>query len=222
MAYVPQPRIKAFAYYLPFPFTVATLSLGRDIDASNVLGLVILNVYIHGVRLLHRELHVPIVVSIALAAAGYSVIGYLLAPVVPSGDVPFWLALTGVALLAGVLYRRLPHREELGHRTALPVWVKLPIVAAVVILLVVVKQHLGGFMTLFPMVGVVGAYEARYSLWALARQLPTWMLAMIPFLAVVRLSQGWLGLGGALALGWVVFLAALGPLTRRQWRRRTA
>jgi hypothetical protein len=53
MAYLPHPRIKAFAYVLPVPFTIASMALGRTIDATNVLGVLLLFGYIQGVRLLH-------------------------------------------------------------------------------------------------------------------------------------------------------------------------
>lgn len=217
MAYIPQPRLKAFAYFLPFPFTLATLSLGRNIDASNVIGIIALIVYINGVRILYRNLRLPIVAAIVIAAATYSLIGYLLSPIIPTTDLAFWLACAGMLALAVVLYLKMPPRHEPSRRTQLPVYVKLPIIAAVVTGLVIVKGYLGGFMTLFPMVGVVGAYEARYSLWSLARQLPTWIIAVLPMMAVVRLTQASVGLGPALILGWVVFLAVLLPLTRRQW-----
>ncbi len=221
LAYIPQPRLKAFAYVLPFPFTVATLALGRPVDATNVLGVILLFAYIQGVRLLYDGLRLPIVASIALAALGYAVAGYLMAPVVPATDTAFWMAAAVTLAVAIVLYLRIPHREEKGHRTTLPVYIKLPVVAAVVVALVIAKGSLQGFMTLFPMVGVVGAYESRHSLWTTGRQVPVWMLGMVPMMAVIRLTQGTLGLGGALAVGWLVFLSVLVPLTRRQWKERS-
>jgi len=87
-------------------------------------------------------------------------------------------------------------------------------------IIVLVKEQLKGFMTFFPMVGVVGAYEARHSLWTMGRTIPTWMIAMAPLLSVIRLAQPVLGLPRALALGWVAFLCVLIPLTRRQWRKQ--
>ena len=218
IAYLRQPRLKAFAYYLPIPFSLALLALGRPVDTTNALGLLLLNVYIHGVRLLHYRLRLPVVPAIALAAIAYTLIAWELAPIVPRTEAAFWLALAAGALLALALYRLLPPKDEPAHRTALPVYVKLPVVALVVSFVVAVKNQLGGFMTLFPMVGVVGAYEARRSLWALARGLPTWMLAMVPMLSALRLAQRHVALPAALALAWCAFLICLLPLTYRQWR----
>jgi len=219
IAYLRQPRLKAFAYVLPFPFTVATLALGRPVDATNALGLILLVVYIHGVRLLFQRAKLSIVLSIVIAALVYSIAGWLLAPLVPAGDKAFWLALAGVALLAATLYLGLPYRQEPGHRTTLPVWIKLPVIVGVILVLVAVKSMLRGFMTVFPMVGIVGAYEARHSLWTMGRQISPWIMAMVPMLAIIRLLQGRLGLAAALALGWVGFLGVLLPLTRFMWSR---
>ena len=218
MAYLPLPRLKAFAYVLPVPFTIASLALGRTIDATNVVGVLLLFAYIQGVRLAYQVWRVPIVLSIVLAAVSYALAGWLLAPVIPPGDAPFWVSAAFTLVVALGLYLWLPHRDEPSHRTTLPVYLKLPIIAGVIVLLVLAKDRLQGFMTLFPMVGVVGAYEARHSLWTMGRQIPTWMVGMIPMLSVIRLTQGRLGLPLALALGWVAFLCVLIPLTARQWR----
>lgn len=218
MAYLPSPRIKALVYTLPFPFTLASLALGRGVDASNVWGALLLFGYVQGVRLLHRGVGLPIVAAIAISALADAFAGYLLAPVVPPSDAAFWLALAVLLVLAVALYRWLPQRDEPHHRTALPPYLKVPIIAGVILLLVMAKERLGGFMTLFPMVGVVGAYESRYSLWTMGRQIPTWMIAMVPLFAAVRLGQDRLGLPGALAVGWVAFLAVMLRLTRRQWQ----
>jgi len=107
-------------------------------------------------------------------------------------------------------------RDEPGHRSPLPVWIKLPVIMAVTLSLVLVKNQLRGFVTVFPMVGVIAVYEMRHSLWTTCRQIAVLMIALIPMLIVLRLSQDRLGLGGALPLGWVVFLAVLIPMTRKQ------
>ena len=104
---------------------------------------------------------------------------------------------------------------EPGHRSPLPVWIKFPVIAGVIVVLVLSKQLLLGFMTMFPMVGVVTAYEARHSLWTICRQMPVLMMASAPMMAVCRLTEDRIGLGGGLALGWCVFLAILIPITLR-------
>jgi hypothetical protein len=218
LAYLHRPRSKAFMLSLPIPFTFATLAVARPVDATNAAGLLVLLLFTHGVRLLHRRLGLPIVIAIVLSALGYCVAGTSLAAVLPPGDPAFWSVCAITAAIGGVLYWRTPHRDEPGHRSTLPVYIKLPIIAVVIVFLVLIKKHLHGFMTLFPMVGVIAAYEARHSLWTVCRQIPVVMLTLLPMIVTIRLVQPVRGLGPALVLGWLVFLLVLLPLTWRQWK----
>ena len=120
-------------------------------------------------------------------------------------------------VLAVIVLRLFPHRDEQGHRSSLPVWTKLPIIVAVISLLVLIKSILYGFMTVFPMVGLVAAYEARHSLWTINRRIPVLMLAMVPMMIACRLAQDSIGLGLSLALGWIAFLSVLIPMTYSTW-----
>ena len=151
---------------------------------------------------------------------GSSAIGALLAPVVPGNDLAFWLAVGAVIGLGLGLLRLIPERAEPNHRSPLPAWIKLPVIAGVILALVVIKNALQGFMTVFPFVGVVAAYEARSSLWTLGRQVPVMMSTLPLLMATCHLAQPRLGLGPSLALGWVVFLGAFVPMTRGQWAER--
>lgn len=220
LAYLHHPRLKALVYTLPVPFTIACLALGRPVGVTHMLGLPVLLVFTNGVRWLHVHGHVPIIPAIVLSALAYSGCGVFLARVVPAESGPvFWCAMAGTMLGGAILHFGLSHRVEPGHRSPLPIAFKFLIVAAVVSVLVMVKQQLQGFMSFFPMVGVVAAHEARHSLWTLGRQIPVLMLAMPPMLAVCRLTQARIGLGPALALGWPVYLILLALLTWRMWRQ---
>jgi len=217
MAYLHAPRWKAFILSLPFPFTTVTLSVGRPVCASHALGLVVLFIYAMSIWLLHRRLRAPIALAIGLSLLVYCSLGWIGARFVPVTVPVFWLASLLTFGLGLGLYLSMPARQEPGHRTSLPVWQKLPIIVAVILLLVVLKESLQGFASLFPMVGVVGAYESRHSLWTFSRQIPVLMLTLIPLMVTSHLTQAWLGLGGSLAAGWLVFLGVLIPFTHRQW-----
>lgn len=219
LAYVHHPRLKALVYVLPIPFTLATLALGRPVGSSHALGLLLLPLYPNGVRWLHINARLPIIAAIALAAGSYGLVGVALVRIVPVTERTFWAALCCALVVAVGLELLLPHREERGHRSPLPVVVKFAAVSSVIVCLVAVKHLLQGFMALFPMVGTVAAYEARSSLWTLGRQIPTQMTAMVFLLGVCRLVQGRAGLAVGLSAGWVVFLAVFIPLTRRMWRQ---
>jgi hypothetical protein len=217
LAYLPSPKGKALIMTLPIPFTLASLAVGAPVGAAHVVALNLLLAYTHAVRRLHDRAGFPIIPAIAVSAAGYCLAGALLKPVLPDTGAAFWAAcgLTlVVALVAHALFRL---RREPGHRSPLPFWIKMPIIAAVILALILMKRVLGGFMTMFPMVGVVASYEARLSLGSVCVALPDFMFAMVPMFVVVRLLQPRLGLGTALAAGWVVFVPMLAPLVRDFW-----
>lgn len=219
MAYVHHPRFKALVYGLPVPFSLATLALGRPVGVTHVLGIPLMCLFIHGVRWLTDRARVPVVASIVGCAAGYCLVAAWMAPKVPDNDASFWLCLCLVLLLGLCLYFRVPHREQPGHRSPLPVPLKFVIIGLVITGLVLIKEALQGFMTSFPMVGVVGTYEARHSLWTLSRQVSVLIIALTALLAVCRVTQERVGLLPSLLLGWVAFLVVLVPMTSRMWRR---
>ena len=222
IAYLHDPRLKAFVLSLPLPFTLASLSVGRPIDATNAVGLSALLVFTHGVRLLHTRAKLHIIPSIVLPAAAYCIVATCLSRILPSTPTAFWLA-AGITFTAGAtLYVGMPHRIEPGHRSPLPVYIKAPLIMSVIFGIVVLKSFLGGFMTMFPMVGLITAYEARHSLWTICRQITVLMITFTPMLVTVRLTQDRLGLGGALAVGWIVLAFSLGPVTYCQLRNRNA
>ena len=66
LAYMRQPRMKAFLLSLPLPFTIIALAMNRPIDATNVMGLVLLLLLTHAVRILHQNFRVPIIPTICL------------------------------------------------------------------------------------------------------------------------------------------------------------
>ncbi len=209
VAYVRQPRAKALLVTFPFPFSLAYLSVGRPVDATNVLGMALLLLFVHGVRWLHVHGKRHIVLAIIAAAILYGVLGAAIARVLPGGGWVFWTACAAVGALGATFLHLQPHREEPSHRSPLPVWVKLPLIAAVISVLILTKHWLQGFMTVFPMVTVVAAYEARHSLWTLSRQIPVVIVTMCPVMIAMHLAQPHTGPYGALAVGWLVFAGAL-------------
>ena len=219
MAYLHHPKWKAVALTLPIPFTVATLALGERVDATNAVGLIFFLLFAHGVRVLHYSARLPIVAAIVISAVGYCVAGTGLAQVLPKGALAFWSGIAAALCVALVFFFATRRRSEPGHRSALPVWIKLPAVAAVIVFLVLTKQFLRGFMTMFPMMGVIVAYEARHSLWTICGQIPVMVAAFVPMMILLRVTHGLLSMGVGLALGWVAFLAVSMPLSYFLWFR---
>jgi len=222
LAYLPAPKWKAFLVSLPVPFTLSSLALGKPVSAQNVLGLVLLLFFALAVRWLHQGARLHITAAIALAALGYCGSGTLLVGVVPETPLMFWLSALGVIGLGIWLLITMPHRKEPDYRSPLPVWLKLPVMMGVILFIVVIKEALQGFMTVFPMMTTVGAYESRRSLWTLVRQMPVVMVTLTPMMIACRLSQPWVGQGLSLVVGWAVFLSIFLPLTRYLWSRAAA
>lgn len=219
MALLRTPRRKALVLSVPLPFTIATLAVGRPIDATHVAALWLLFSYTLAVYLSHRRLGLALLPSSALAAAGFIACGSVLNLLLPNGEAAFWIAVVATLLAAVVMLRALPVSREAGVRVDLPLARKLPMVALVVAALVVLKGVMGGFMTLFPMVGVVASFENRHGLWANVRQVPVVMLTMLPLMVTTRLLEPSLGVAGALVLGWIPFALVLAPFARRAWGR---
>jgi hypothetical protein len=214
------PRWKAFVLTLPIPFTLSVLALQKPVDATNVLGTLVLLLFANGVRWLHYNGGMRIIPSIAAMAITCAGIAVLVQPHVPPNDgLTFDITVAIVLVVALVIGLNSSHVEEKGHRTPLPVYVKLPLISLMVMLLVILKHRLGGFMTVFPMVTVFAAYESRHSLTTLCRQMPVLILTLLPLMIVVRIGQESLGLPGALTVGWLVFLAVLFPISRLMLRR---
>lgn len=217
VAYLHSPRHKALVVSLPIPFTFATLALGGSVNATHVIGLIVLLGFWFAVYCMRQGLGLHIVVSIVLAALAYCAAGMFLAKLVPQTETSFWIAEAIVCLIAAFLCIRIPYRAEQGHSSSLPVWIKFPVLLAVVLGLIAMKSLLSGFMTVFPMVGVLTAYEARHSLWTVCRQIPVLMLAMAVMMAAIHLTSPWLGIGFSLVAGWIVLGAILIALLSRRW-----
>lgn len=219
LAYTYTPKWKGLILSLPLPSTFAMLSLGSPITTSNVSGLLLLLAYTHGVRILYYRLRVPIILAILLSALGYCALAVPLAAILPTGPVPYWSTTVFVMLGAYLLLIYSPNPQEKGYKTTLPLYLKLPLIALIIFCLILIKRQLGGFMTVFPMVGMIAAYESRHCLWAICRQMPILILTYTPMIATIRLAQtlGHLKLGPALLVGWLVLLILLVPITRYQW-----
>ena len=213
IAYVYQPKWKAFLYALPLPFTFATLSIGSRINTTNVMGVVLLLGYTNLLRWLHYRFKVPVLLAILSSAVGYCVAGTILAQLLPKDDYSFWI-ISILALVLGVmLIIRSDHRNEPGYRTRLPIAIKLPAVMLVVLVLIGVKHTLQGFMTMFPMVGIFASYESRRSLWALCHRLSYLMIWFVPMMMTSRLLSPLIGLPASLLAGWAVYLMLMIPMT---------
>jgi hypothetical protein len=217
LAYVRQPKWKAIILSLPIPFTVMTWSSGRPVDVTTVLGLDLFFLFMQAVRWLYQVRRAPIVPAIIGAAVGYCLLGAGLAAFVPRTAATYWLAVGGTFLLGLLMFRLLPYRAEPGHRSTLPVWIKWPIITAIILFLVASRSFLQGFATVFPIMGTFSCYEARHSLWTSARQAAIIIMIMAVTVTGPYLAMPYIGLGPALILAWLIWAAVFVPVTQYQW-----
>ena len=213
IAYSLSPRWKAMFLMLPLPFTTIVLSLGQPLDASNLLSLVVLLVYTLSVRTLYKYIH--ILPAIALSVLLYAILGSTLAAHIPQNDLFFWISAVIIFLMGLFLLRIVPPPHGPNHRTPLPLWQKLPAILIVVVIIVMIKNSLQGFASLFPLLGTVGAYEVRHNLWLLVRSVPVLMCALTPLIIITRTTQEQIGLGFALLLGWMIYIPILVFINRQ-------
>ena len=188
------------------------------------MGLAVLLLFMNLVRVLHVRWKLAIIPSIGISAGAYLALAVLLNWLVPKSAAAFWLVLFLVTALGFFVLALRPRRSESAYRSPLPLGRKIAAIAAVIVCTVLLKQVLGGFMTMFPMVSTIAAYEARHSLWTMSRQVPIFILEIVPMLAVMWLAQNLLKLGIPLSLviGWAAFLAVMVPVNFAQMRRQPA
>ncbi len=217
LSYISDPKKKSLVLVFPFPFTIATISLGTQVNATHVLGLIDLAIFTYGVRFLHSKVKLNIILSIIFCAVVYCIIGLYLARILPDTEILFWVSAIFVLFVAItlVLLTRCPY--EAPYRTDLPVYIKLPIIIGVVSILVVLKKYLQGFMTVFPMVGVIAAYEGRFMLASICRQIPTLMISLVSLMMTVRALSNTISFYWSLVFGWAVFLFVLWFLGSFLW-----
>lgn len=218
-AYLHAPRLKALVLFVPIPFTIATLAVGTNVDVTHMFGALTLLGFWFCVYGLRHRARLPIIPSIVLGATAFCAVGMLLKRVLPRTETWFWIACAVVVLVGVTLNARLHYRVEPGHGTRMPVWIKLPLLSAVVLILIAIKPLLGGFMTTFPMMGVLVAYESRYSLWTTCRQVPLLILCMAPMFVTIHLATPHLGIYLGLGLGWITMGIVTTAMLRYYWPR---
>jgi hypothetical protein len=216
IAYLRNPKLKALVLTFPLPFTLATMSVGTRVGVFHITGIIIFSMVIFLVYVLSYRLKMPIVLAIILGGFGYCCASILLATILPDSQVFFWSIAGIVAVGATIALTVMPNKIEPGHRSILPVWIKFPAIATIVLVLIILKKYLQGFMTMFPMVGVIALYEARYSLWTICRQMPSYMLSLLLMVITCNVTYFSFGTVGSFIAGWSAFITTLLLLNKLQ------
>ena len=223
MAYVPSPRAKSMLYMLPLPFTAAMLATGQSVDATHMCGMTAIWLYPWVAWLMHGRLGLHIILASGAALGIHTSLSLALARIIPSSGASeqacFW-SVWVVALAAGGLALLVPARREASHRSALPAYLKVPLVLLLVAGVVMLKEQLRGFMPTFPFATVFAVYESRRSLHTLASRFPIFLVGFLPMIVACRWAIPAWGHAAGLAAGWAVYLPVYIGLDRLRERRR--
>ena len=212
--------LRALIYSLPLPITLVLLATPIRVSAQQLVGVVLLNVFVAIVTLLYHRLRWNIVLADVAGVAAY--IGGSLA-LVRAGGLPF-VPVLAAALAAWVLLVRLARRGTASplaaarsrpSRRGLPTLGKLAVLAVGALLMVGLGQLLQGMVVTFPYSGVLVVIETRRDLVPFRAHFARNSLALLAFVTAYHLAQD-LSRPLAVAAGWAAFLgcALLLHLTR--------
>ncbi len=207
VAYLKKPFAKTIVLSFPFPFTCAYLALGTNVNVTHILALPFLFLFYTIVKLLHYKFNFTIVLSIVCSALLYCMLGGLVNNLLPKTEIIFWIGFMIALITLLTLKAFLKPGNDGDYRSRLNPLLKLLIVNLVVLMLIVIKKWLGGFMTLFPMVGVIAAYEGRTQLSSIIYKMPDILLMLLFMLLAMHIAEMSWNKYIALAIGWCVFFA---------------
>ncbi|MCM8788533.1 MAG: hypothetical protein NC907_01955 [Candidatus Omnitrophica bacterium] len=217
LTYISDPRKKSLVLVFPFPFTIATISTGSVIDATNVVGLVNLAIFTFGVWFFYENSKANIALLIFLFALIYCALAIAGARILPKSDLAFWVSILFVVIFALLVAIFSVCPEDKPYRTDLPLLIKIPIILVVISTLVFLKNHLKGFMTVFPMVGVIAVYESRFMLKSVCRQLPVLMVCLVSMMMTLKIMMKFTGLFIPFVCVWIAFLFVIKVTSSFLW-----
>ncbi|OGV55672.1 MAG: hypothetical protein A2017_03055 [Lentisphaerae bacterium GWF2_44_16] len=215
-AYIKNPQWKSFILLLPFPSSLSALAIGKPVDSSFIIGLFLVPLFFYIIRKLYDGMGINIIVSIIISALVYCLIGFAVFRILHDSMTLFTSSFILVNIFALFLHIHKPRTQEEGYKSTLPVYVKVPIIAIVIIVLLNFKNTLGGFMALFPMAGVVSAYEVRHCMNAVFRQIPVMISAVSCMFGTCYFLQDITGLYWGIIASWCVYMILL-LLTKKAW-----
>jgi hypothetical protein len=204
---------RAFVYSMPVPITLVIVTTGPRADGGQLLGVLLLNVFVTVVTLLHSRAGWHIILADAGGVATYLGLAWLIAELPPIPFLPILAAVCPLWILAMVI---LPPG---GDATAVPAGTappreRLAKAAAVVgssLLMVAAGNLINGLAVTFPYAGVLVVIETRQHLGEFARHFAKNSVALIAFFTgywALQDRNSLLAIVGA----WLAFAAAAAAL----------
>lgn len=212
MAVVKSSRVKALVYSLPIPITIALIATGGKVDSSNIIGLLLLCLFLWLVRLLYVY-KLPLLAADVTSAVLYVVVGFALIKGISLSFGVVCLAYTVLWLVFVLIYRPSKEVQREAPQKIKPV-PKAVIVFALALVLLTLKSYLAGVVVTFPFSGVFAVVEGKNILKTLAAVFSRNSLAILIFFITFYSIHSKTGLWPALLLGWVVYAIALSVITK--------
>ncbi len=209
MAKVPSLKAKALLYVLPIPISIGLIATHGVVSASNLIGLMLIWVFMVTTRFLHDKLRVAIIPSDVIAAVLYIVLGYFAITILV---IPFWVALSiFVVLWSGIVlvFHQTVTPERSFSPSALPPATKGLIATAVSYAIYSVQHLLAGIVVTFPYNGIFAVIETQHHLKHFIRAVVRNTAAIAALFTSMYYLQDVLSLALNLAVGWIAFAIVL-------------
>lgn len=217
------PRLRAIIYCLPIPMSIVILGTDSKVNTSHPFSLLLVLVFTFSVWLLYKKLGLPIILSIALGACLYVLLGlgnsYIIKiPFMPMYifEVFLWLLWVIVQPLRFSGGDRKTHDKPLA---AIDYAQRGAIVFVCTYILIGIKGLIFGAIATFPFNGIFTSYIMKDQLTLFANELGRNFLGLFNFFLTVYLFQDKIGLGHAVAIGWVVCAVTIFFISRYVPRR---
>ncbi|MGC9670003.1 hypothetical protein ACNTMW_26105 [Planosporangium sp. 12N6] len=208
-------RLRALIYSLPLPITLVLVTTRIPVGAQQLLGVVLLNLFVATVAWLHHRLRWHILLADLAGIAAYIAGSWTL---LQAGRLPF-APILATTLAAWVIVAALhqwtttrrqqaaTHRQAQTPpgRRALPTVGKIVILALGALLMVGLGQLLQGMVVTFPYSGVLVVIETRRDLVEFRAHFTRNSLALLAFITAYYLSQD-ISRHLAVTAGWAAFL----------------
>ncbi|WKX70212.1 hypothetical protein [Streptomyces sp. XD-27] len=210
-------RWRALVYSLPLPITLVLATTPVDVDGSQVLGVVALNLFFAVTAWLHARRGWHIVLADLAGVLAYLALSRLVAVLAPVPFVPVLAAVCAAWVAAAVLLPP-PAPGRPAEPAARPgALVKLAGAASGGLLMVAIGRYLSGLVVTFPYAGVLVVIEARRDLVQFARHFTRNSISLVAFFGACHALQSH-GKPVALTAGWLAFTACALGLHLRLWR----
>jgi hypothetical protein len=212
MAYVKNSHLKALIYSLPIPITIALIATGGRVNITNIIGLLLLSLFLWSVWFL-KERGVNIFTADIISALSYVLVGYFAVMFI---KIPFYFGVLIyfiIWIIFIILYKNKRVAENIKQESKIKPEVKGVIVTGLAYILLSLKSFLSGIIVTFPFSGVFAVVEGKNMLETLASVFSRNSLAILAMFTTIYLLDK-ANLGIKISAGWIAYLIVLNIVTK--------